>query len=306
MLDELGNYIQTGGQYLIDEAPVMRRLAETAGRPGAFLTPEKAADLPLACLNRASEEIKASRVRFARYQGAVTGLGGLFTLAADIPLLLGTSLKVIQEMALVYGYDPRIPSERAFAVYCLQFSSSDIVGKRAILNRLSSWETGERMRESVSLLEGWREVIMNYGDQWGWKKLFQMVPVAGAIFGAWINQSAVEEVAEAARMMYRKRRVLAKLERMGGGIEAGRSSMKGAVPHGPAAFPAPCTGISPPSQKRCGSIRGLAASGGSKGRGGDWFERKNGMLHPFQGNRPCPGRREGEPIQCALIDRHGC
>lgn len=216
LLDELGNYIQTGGQYLIDEAPVMRRLAETAGRPGAFLTPEKAADLPLACLNRASEEIKASHVRFARYQGAVTGLGGLFTLAADIPLLLGTSLKVIQEMALVYGYDPRIPSERAFAVYCLQFSSSDIVGKRAILSRLSSWETGERMRESVSLLEGWREVIMNYGDQWGWKKLFQMVPVAGAIFGAWINQSAVEEVAEAARMMYRKRRVLAKLEKMEG------------------------------------------------------------------------------------------
>ena len=180
------------------------------------MTPEKAADLPLACLNRASEEIKASHVRFARYQGAVTGLGGLFTLAADIPLLLGTSLKVIQEMALVYGYDPRIPSERAFAVYCLQFSSSDIVGKRAILSRLSSWETGERMRESVSLLEGWREVIMNYGDQWGWKKLFQMVPVAGAIFGAWINQSAVEEVAEAARMMYRKRRVLAKLEKMEG------------------------------------------------------------------------------------------
>lgn len=72
------------------------------------------------------------------------------------------------------------------------------------------------MRESVSLLEGWREVIMNYGDQWGWKKLFQMVPVAGAIFGAWINQSAVEEVAEAARMMYRKRRVLAKLEKMEG------------------------------------------------------------------------------------------
>lgn len=216
LLDELGNYIQTGGQYLIDEAPVMRRLAETAGRPRAFLTPEKAADLPLACLNRASEEIKASHVRFARYQGAVTGLGGLFTLAADIPLLLGTSLKVIQEMALVYGYDPRIPSERAFAVYCLQFSSSDIVGKRAILSRLSSWETGERMRESVSLLEGWREVIMNYGDQWGWKKLFQMVPVAGAIFGAWINQSAVEEVAEAARMMYRKRRVLAKLEKMEG------------------------------------------------------------------------------------------
>lgn len=216
VLDELGNYIQTGGQYLIDETPVMQRLAKAAGRPGTFLTPEKAADLPLACLNRASEEIKASRARFARYQGAATGLGGLFTLAADIPLLLGTSLKVIQEMALVYGYDPRIPSERAFVVYCLQFASSDIVGKRAILNRLDAWGTDDGMRESVSQLQGWREVIVNYGDQWGWKKLFQMVPVAGALFGAWINQSTVEEVAEAARMLYRKRRVMAKLEALQG------------------------------------------------------------------------------------------
>jgi hypothetical protein len=119
-------------------------------------------------------------------------------------------------MALVYGYDPRIPSERAFVVHCLQFASSDIVGKRAILNRLSSWEAEEGMQESVSRLEGWREVIINYGDQWGWKKLFQLVPVAGAIFGAWINQSTVEEVAEAAQMLYRKRRALAKLEKMEG------------------------------------------------------------------------------------------
>jgi len=216
VLDELGAYIQTGGQYLIDETPVMRRLADAAGRPGAVLTPEKAADLPLTIMNRASEEIKDSHVRFARYQGAATGLGGLFTLAADIPLLLGTSLKVIQEMALVHGYDPRTPSERAFVVHCLQFASSDIVGKRAILNRLSSWESGEGMQESVSQLEGWREVIINYGDQWGWKKLFQLVPVAGALFGAWINQSTVEEVSEAAQMLYRKRRVLTKLEKLTG------------------------------------------------------------------------------------------
>lgn len=39
------------------------------------------------------------------------------------------------------------------------------------------------------------------------KKLFQMIPVAGMIFGAFINKSMIEDIAEAGMMLYRKRRV---------------------------------------------------------------------------------------------------
>jgi len=45
-----------------------------------------------------------------------------------------------------------------------------------------------------------------------WKKLFQMVPVAGILFGAYANRSMVKDLAESGTMMYQKRKILERLE----------------------------------------------------------------------------------------------
>ena len=60
-------------------------------------------------------------------------------------------------------------------------------------------------------MQGWREVVFSYRDQMGWKKLFQMIPIAGLVFGAFINRSAVNDIAEAGKMLYRKRRIIERL-----------------------------------------------------------------------------------------------
>ncbi|GGE03699.1 hypothetical protein GCM10011571_00720 [Marinithermofilum abyssi] len=214
VLDEMGAYIQNGGQYLIRKEPVLNKIAEQLGRPKGSLQLEEVADIPLPVLNTVTESIKTNHVRFATYQGASTGIGGIFTLAADIPLLLGTSLKVIQEMAVAYGYNPLDKKERIFIIQCLQFASSDYVGKRSILKNLSEYHHGVTERETISQIRGWREVFWNYRDNYGWKKLFQIIPIVGILFGAWINKSTIKEVAEAGQMLYRKRRILEKLEKM--------------------------------------------------------------------------------------------
>ncbi|SDW75160.1 EcsC protein family protein [Marininema mesophilum] len=208
----MGAYIQTGGQYLIRDTRVLQRLATEASVDPTTLSLTDVRTLPIDAMNRTAEALKESQVQLATYQGAATGIGGVFTLAIDIPVLLGLSLKAAQEMALSYGYDPRERSERIFIVQCLQFASSDYVGKQAILQNLSNFHTENAARESISQFQGWREVIATYRDNFGWKKLFQLVPIAGILFGAWINKSTVKEVAEAAQMLYRKRRVLEKQE----------------------------------------------------------------------------------------------
>jgi hypothetical protein len=213
ILDELGGYIQTGGQYLISEKEILTQLAKEAQLRPDYLTLDKVPALPLHTMDKVAEELKESRKQFATMQGATTGFGGVFTLAIDIPALLGLSLKVLQEMALSYGYNPKDKHERIFIVKCLQFASSDFVGKQAIIKELASAETAQ-VGESISKLEGWREVIYTYRDNYGWKKLFQLVPVVGIIFGAYINRSTIDEVSEAGQMLYRKRRVLEKLARM--------------------------------------------------------------------------------------------
>lgn len=227
-LGEVGRFLQTGGQYLVQQKSVLKLLQaawihsqtgaanlpeerEPNGEKAEF-TLEEAADLPLEIMDRTAEELTSRRVKFAAAQGATTGVGGVFTLAADIPLVLGLSLKVLQEMALCYGYDPRSEQERVFIVKCLQFASADIVGKKAVLEELARFEQEDHALQVFSQIQGWREVVQTYRDSFGWKKLFQLVPVAGILFGSISNKGTIEDVAEAGKMLYRKRRILARLK----------------------------------------------------------------------------------------------
>lgn len=217
ILDELGSYIQTGGQYLISEEKMLHILAPYLFLSASEMSLEKVKDIPLAAMNQIATEIKENHANVATVQGATTGIGGIFTLAIDIPLLLGISLKVLQELAITYGFDPKQKEERIFIVKCLQFASSDFVGKQAILKELTQTNTEQ---EAISKLQGWREVIYAYRDNFGWKKLLQIIPIVGMLFGAIINRSTIQDVAEAGQMLYQKRRILIKLAEWGNDEEA--------------------------------------------------------------------------------------
>lgn len=162
-----------------------------------------------------SDKLQNERVKFATVQGASTGFGGIFTLAIDIPVILGTALKTLQEIAIIHGYDPNDKMERIFIVKCLQFTSADIVGKEAILQELSTMNSTNKATDNmISQLQGWQEVFYTYRDQMGWKKLFQMIPIAGMIFGAYANKGMIQDVAETGIMLYRKRRICEKLNEL--------------------------------------------------------------------------------------------
>ena len=193
LLDEIATYIDNGGQYLVNNEATLKKAAKVLSS-NESLTLESVKELPLSDMEKVAESFISIRAKNAQIQGATTGIGGLFTLAIDIPLILGITLKTIQEVAVSYGYDPTNQEERIFMIKCMQFSSSDIVGKKAILEELTNPQRGQGFAQ----LQGWREVFMTYRDNFGWKKLFQMIPVAGMIFGAFINKAAIKDVGEVA------------------------------------------------------------------------------------------------------------
>jgi hypothetical protein len=212
LLDEIGSFIQSGGQYLSRDKAILNKLQIQC--PEQMITTiEDVHKVPLACMDNVCDEIQKTNSQLATVQGATTGFGGLFTLAVDVPALLGLSLKTLQDISMCYGYDPRNREERIFMVKCLQFTTSDVVGKEAILNDLSAFfgSTTSERKEMISQLQGWREVVYTFRDQFGWKKLFQMVPIAGMIFGAINNRSMIQDIAETGHMLYRKRRILERL-----------------------------------------------------------------------------------------------
>lgn len=211
ILDELGQYIQSGGRYLSSVSTLKSYYPHTDVH-----TLDDLNSISIKEMDHAVSKMANNRKRLATVQGASTGFGGLVTLSIDIPLLLGLQLKTLQDIAICYGYDPNDKQERMYIVKVLQFVSSDVVGKEVILKQLSLIESPdqEKQREIVSELQGWREVVFTYRDQVGWKKLFQMIPVAGMVFGAFINRSAVNDLAEAGKMFYRKRRIKERLMQM--------------------------------------------------------------------------------------------
>jgi hypothetical protein len=212
LLDELGSFIQSGGKYLTQKNGILKKVQ--------LLIPDETVNtiddmkkVPLKVMNLVSGDLRTNRGNVATVQGATTGFGGIFTLAVDIPVLLGLSLKTLQEISVAYGYDPEDKEERIFIVKCLQFASADIVGKQAILNELSGYyNRSMEPAEMMSKLQGWREVVYTYRDHFGLKKLLQMVPVAGMLFGAYTNRSMVKDIAETGIMLYQKRRILERLE----------------------------------------------------------------------------------------------
>lgn len=203
-LDELGKFIQTGGGYLSSEKAVPNFFKDD--RVGGL---SDVIRLPIRQMDAAAVSVAANREKTAAVQGASTGIGGIFTLSIDIPLLLSLQLKTLQDIAMCYGFDPKLPEERLFIVKILQFVSSDAPAKKAVLRQMGqlTGNTAAARTEIITELQGWREVVYSYRDRWGWKKLFQMVPVAGLIFGAFTNRNVIRELAEAGEMFYRKRRI---------------------------------------------------------------------------------------------------
>ncbi|MDI7744225.1 EcsC family protein [Lysinibacillus fusiformis] len=213
LVNEIGSYIQTGGKYLISEKQMMKKIQKSTDYPiEAF---EDIGKMPVTDMMTLSNNLQSERSKLATVQGASTGIGGIFTLVIDIPVILGMAIKTLQEIAIIHGYNPNEKQERVFIVKCLQFASADIVGKEAILNELASLNKKNDSAESmISQLKGWQEVFFTYRDNFGWKKLFQMVPVAGMVFGAIINKGMMDDVSEAGTMLYRKRRIYEKLHEL--------------------------------------------------------------------------------------------
>ncbi|WP_458464528.1 EcsC family protein [Paenibacillus sp.] len=228
-LNDVGQYVQNGGKFLVQKKKVAKLLQEEAEKSGYAMMDttyrleqdaeaegtakiHSVENLPLKVLDQVADNITESRTKFAAAQGAATGFGGIVTIAADIPMVMGLSLKVLQEMALCYGYDPDEPLERIFIVKCLQFSSADIVGKKAIIEELADYDNPDKQVEVISQMQGWREVFNSYSESFGWKKLFQLIPIAGMVFGSVSNKNTIRDVAEAGKMLYKKRLILQRLK----------------------------------------------------------------------------------------------
>lgn len=141
----------------------------------------------------------------ASLEGAVTGAGGLLMGLADFPVLIGLKMKLLFDIAALYGFDVKDYKERLYILYIFQLAFSSQQRRNEVYQHISGWgEFSKALPENAEDFD-WRSFQQEYRDYIDLAKLAQLVPVIGAAVGAIANYKLVAQLGDTAMNCYRLR-----------------------------------------------------------------------------------------------------
>jgi hypothetical protein len=123
----------------------------------------------------------------ATTEGAITGAGGFLLGLADFPIWLSIKIKMLFEIASIYGVDVKDVRERIFILHIFQLAFSSAEHRTHIFKTLKNWKSEkENIPDDINQFD-WRTFQQEYRDYIDIAKLFQLVPGIGAFVGAYVN-----------------------------------------------------------------------------------------------------------------------
>ena len=141
----------------------------------------------------------------ASLEGAVTGAGGLLLGLADFPVLIGLKMKLLFDIASLYGFDVKDYRERLYILYVFQLAFSSQQRRNEVYELVSTWENFAKTLPAQVEDFNWRSFQQEYRDYIDLAKMAQLVPVIGAAVGAIANYKLVAQLGETAMNCYRLR-----------------------------------------------------------------------------------------------------
>ena len=150
------------------------------------------------------EKIKFYR-KTAAIEGGVTGAGGILMGLADFPLLLGIKLKMLFDIASVYGFDVRDYKERVYLLYIFQLAFSSQAQRQKVYVQLENWSSQEQALPADINHFDWRSFQQEYRDYIDIAKMAQLIPIIGAPVGVIVNFQLIKKLGYTAMNAYRMR-----------------------------------------------------------------------------------------------------
>jgi hypothetical protein len=155
------------------------------------------------------ERLVTQRIQFysktAATEGAITGAGGILLGLADFPLWLTLKLKMLFEIAALYGMNTGSLKERVFMLYIFQLTFSTQRERNRIIGVLDDWQNfNKQLPYDINDFD-WRKFQQEYRDYIDIAKLLQLVPGIGAPIGAIVNYSLTKKLGNTAMNAYRLR-----------------------------------------------------------------------------------------------------
>ena len=155
------------------------------------------------------EETVQKRIEFYRktaaVEGGITGAGGILLGLADFPILLGLKIKLLFDIASMYGYSVEDYKERVYLLHIFELAFSSHEHRKKIYLKMVDWDKkSEALPEDIHQFD-WRNFQQEYRDYIDIAKMAQLVPVIGAPVGAVVNYGLVKKLGITAMNAYRMR-----------------------------------------------------------------------------------------------------
>jgi uncharacterized protein (DUF697 family) len=158
---------------------------------------------------KSREDKVRERIRWYRntasVEGAVTGAGGILLGFADFPAFLSIKMKMLFDIAALYGANTKDYQERLFLLYIFQLSFSSQQRRNDLIGLLEDWDRYKADLPADLGQFDWRAFQLDYRDYIDLAKLAQLVPIVGAGVGAIANYKLTAHLGRYAMNGYRLR-----------------------------------------------------------------------------------------------------
>ena len=136
-----------------------------------------------------------SGMRMAAAEGAGLGLGGLLTLVPDLSILAGITLRTLQKLSLLYGFEFSTEEEMA-ELWIAAATAAGVDISRELLEKEVVNRFVPRVIRRIAL-QASREVV----EKWSGR----VIPIASSLIGAGLNYYFVRAWGERAKSHFRAR-----------------------------------------------------------------------------------------------------
>lgn len=211
LFDRLSKQVQTKINKIIPEkmhlaiTKAIKQMIRGVLFSAEFTTRRFEKDVSLQVRDALAEEKIRLYQNTAAAEGGITGAGGILLGLADFPLLLSIKLKLLYDIATVYGVDIKDYRERIFILNIFQLAFSSAVQRKLVFEKLLNWEKERNnLPEDIHQFD-WRTFQQEYRDYIDIAKMAQLIPIIGAPVGAIANYRLVRKLGVTAMNAYRMR-----------------------------------------------------------------------------------------------------
>ncbi|RZJ14129.1 MAG: EcsC family protein, partial [Acinetobacter sp.] len=117
-------------------------------------------------------------------EGGITGAGGFLMSMADFPILIGIKIKMLFEIAALYGFDVKDYRERLYILHIFQLAFSSKFGTQNVYKQMQNWDQKLIVLPESADQFDWQTFQQEYRDYIDLAKMAQLLPVVGAAVGA--------------------------------------------------------------------------------------------------------------------------